>query len=292
MALIELPPERHAFISELAADVWQTHSRERQVFLDGIANAVGATLSYGDYGDAFDGLLEHRSATFHIYCNTARGQPCNSPRARFTVAHELGHFFIDEHRNALLAGKPPHYSFTEHPSENPVEVEANLFAANLLMPNLEFQKALSEVSPGLKGIIDLASTFGVSIQSAAIRFTTKSQRPCAIIMFRENGKPWWNVSPELKAWGYQWIQKDIREVVAPDSATGKAFHDNASPFGEVRQNGTVASAWFAGIPKGGRSDELFVESAVRLGGRGVLSLLEPVFRGPGSALQDRRVRGA
>jgi Zn-dependent peptidase ImmA (M78 family) len=275
MALIELPPERHAFISELAEDVWQTYTKERQVFLDGIANTVGVTLSYGDYGSAFDGLLEHKSATFHIYCNTARGQPCNSPRARFTVAHELGHLFIDEHRNALLAGKPPHFSFTEHPSDNPVEVEANLFAANLLMPSCEFQTALTEVSPGLRGIIDLASTFGVSIQSAALRFTAKNGKSCAIIMFREGGKPYWDISPELKARGYQWVQKLNRDIIPKDSATGLAMSDGTATLGPIHQHGTVASAWFTRVAKGTRFDEMFVESAVRLASRGVLTLLEP-----------------
>jgi Zn-dependent peptidase ImmA (M78 family) len=276
MALIELPPERHSFVSELAEEVWHTYSKERQVFLDGIANSVEATLSYGDYGDAFDGLLEHKSSAFHIYCNTARGQPTGSPRARFTVAHELGHFFIDEHRNALLAGKSPHFSFTEHPSDNPVETEANLFAANLLMPTQEYRKALREVSPGLNGIVDSASTFGVSIQASALRFTGISKKPCAIVMFREGGKsPWWDISPELKTQGYDRLQKLTREVIPVDSATGLAMRDNTTVLGPVHQNGTVASAWFNGIFKGGSHDEMFMESAMRLCSRGVLTLLEP-----------------
>jgi Zn-dependent peptidase ImmA (M78 family) len=275
MALIELAAERHAFISELAEDIWQTYSGERQVFLDGIANSVGASLSYGDYGDAFDGLIEHRKATFHIFCNIARGQPYGSPRARFTVAHELGHFFIDEHRNALLAGKSPHFSFTEHPSDNPVEAEANLFAANLLMPTQEYRKALLEGSAGLNGIIDAASTFAVSIQSSALRFTAIGKRPCAIVMFRDGGKPWWDISHELKAHGYRWMQKLRGDSVPSDSATGLAMRDGTSSLGVVRQSGTVASAWFTGIQKGSSHDEMFMESALRLCGRGVLTLLEP-----------------
>ncbi|MFO1500209.1 MAG: ImmA/IrrE family metallo-endopeptidase [Verrucomicrobiota bacterium] len=274
MALVELLPERHAFISELAEDVWQTYSRERLVFLDGIVNAVGATLSYGDYGDAFDGLIEHKNTAFHIYCNTARGQPCNSPRARFTIGHELGHFFIDEHRNALLAGKPPHSSFTEHPADNPVEVEANLFSANLLMPRQEFRKALTEVRQGLDGIIDLASIFGVSIQASALRYTAQSQKPCAIVMFRESGKPWWDISSELKSQGYRWVQKLNSDLIPADSATGLAMRDGTATLGIAHQNGTVASAWFTGIAKGGRFDEMFAESAIRLASRGVLTLIE------------------
>lgn len=275
MALIELPLERHAFISELAEEVWQTYSKERQVFLDGIANSVDASLSYGDYGEAFDGLLECKNSAFHIYCNTTRGQPIGSPRARFTVAHELGHFFIDEHRNALLAGKPPHFSFTEHPAESRVEAEANIFTANLLMPTREYRKAILEVTSGLSGIVDLASTFGVSIQSSALRFTAICGRPCAIVMFREGGKPWWDISPELKTQGYEWVQKLNADEIPEDSATGLAIRNSTASFGQIHQNGTVASAWFTRVFKGSTHDEMFVESAMRLRSRGVLTLLEP-----------------
>ena len=275
MALIELPSERQAFISDLAEEIWQTYSGERQVFLDGIADAVDVTLSYGDYGDAFDGLLEHRNAAFHIYCNIARGQPYGSPRARFTVAHELGHYFIDEHRNALAAGSPPHFSFTEHPADNPVEAEANLFAANLLMPTKEFLSAIKEVRKGLGGIIDLASTFAVSIQSTALRHTAISHKPTAIVMFRDAGKPWWDISSELKAQGYNWIQRMDRDTIPVDSATGMALRDSAASLGPLHQAGTLASAWFCGIFKGSKYDQMFLETAVRLRSRGVLTFLEP-----------------
>jgi len=276
MALIELPPDRRALISELAEEVWRTHSRERQVFLDGVAKAVDVTVSYGDYGNDFDGLLEHRGGAFHIFCNTARGQAYGSPRARFTVAHELGHYFIDEHRNALATGFPPHCSVTESPPDNPAEAEANLFAAHLLMPTVEFRKALTEVPSGLKGIIEIASTFAVSIQSAALRYTAASDKPCAIHMFRDAASPWWDISPQLKTRGFHWIRKLKAETTPDDSATGLAIRDSAATLGDPRLSGSVASAWFGGVAKGGVHDEILLESAVRLRSHGVLTLLEPV----------------
>ena len=58
------------------------------------------------------GMLEHRggrpacwSGGWHIYCNLDCVGQKDSPRARFTLAHELGHYYIDEHRNALVAGR-------------------------------------------------------------------------------------------------------------------------------------------------------------------------------------------
>ncbi len=143
------------------------------------------------------------------------------------------------------------------------------------MPGQEFRKALTEVSPGLRGIVDIASTFSVSIQSAALRFTAISKTPCAIVMFRDAGKPWWDISPELKSRGYQWVKKLTNEVIPADSATGLAMLDNTLTLGRVHQNGTVASAWFTGVAEGSQFDEIFMESAIRLRSRGVLTLLEP-----------------
>src|SRR4051812_26007250 len=52
------------------------------------------TISYGHYADAFDGLLEHLDGRFHVFCNLDRVEAPRAPRARFTLAHELGHYFI------------------------------------------------------------------------------------------------------------------------------------------------------------------------------------------------------
>src|SRR5258706_8422087 len=59
------------------------------------------------------------------------------------TAYEIGHFFIDEHRNALASGQPPHPSFPNHPTENLAEQEANLFSSHLLMPAKEYHTKLN-----------------------------------------------------------------------------------------------------------------------------------------------------
>jgi hypothetical protein len=94
-------------------------------------------------------------------------------------------------------------------------------------------------------------------------------------MFREGGKPWWDISPELKAQGYEWVQKLNCDGIPEDSATGLAIRDSTTRLGQVHQNGTVASAWFTRVFKGSTHDEMFMESAIRLRSRGVLTLLEP-----------------
>lgn len=66
-----------------------------------IATQSGITYNYGEYGTYFDGVLEHDAGEFHIYLNKQNILYQDNTRLRFSFAHELGHFFIDEHRNAL-----------------------------------------------------------------------------------------------------------------------------------------------------------------------------------------------
>ena len=270
-----LSATRARFIADLAEDVWQTYSRERQVHLDGIAEALDIGISYDDFGDAFDGLIEHRTGRFHIFCNIRDELPilqATSPRIRFTLGHEFGHYFIDEHRNALASGKPPHPSFTEAPSDNPAEQEANHFASHLLMPTSEFKVVLAQASPGVDGIRDIASSFGVSVQSAAIRYVGGCGKPCAIIMTRENASPWWDVSKPMETMGYRFVRSSRRTPT--DSATGLALRDSRRGTHSQHATNTLAAEWFCGVSSGSPNDRFLRETAVRLGSYGVLTLLE------------------
>lgn len=143
------------------------------------------------------------------------------------------------------------------------------------MPTAEFQKALTEVAEGLSGIISLASTFGVSIQSAALRYAAASRSCCAVVMFRDGGKPWWSVSPELKALGLEHFHRFDTGLV-PGLVAPLAQRDdpNALGVGTPHKGTIAASTWFTEIPSAFPSDFLVEESAVRLRSRGVLTLLQ------------------
>ena len=151
-------PERLAEIAELAEAVADEHCPSGRVEPEAIARAKRIRASFGQYGEAFDGMLEHKAERFHIFCNLARVDRPDAPRARFTLAHELGHYYLDEHRNALSAGRTAaHRSQCEYESPNLAEQEADHFAANLLMPQARFLAKAERVSRGMSGIIAFAS---------------------------------------------------------------------------------------------------------------------------------------
>lgn len=233
------------------------------------------TVSFGRYADAFDGMLEHQAGRFHVYCNLDRVEYRNAPRARFTLGHELGHFFIDEHRNELESGRvPAHPSKCEYESRNPVEQEADHFASNLLMPSRKFRERAARVTWGLPGILSLASDFGTSVTSTAIRYVDMEPVPCAIIKWGAESRAWGWVSNQMFA---AYLCRTISAVseIPTDSATGRALAGEAPAGGSFHQGGSTTAAWFTSVTTGGPKDLLLMEQAIRLGRFGVLTILYP-----------------
>jgi hypothetical protein len=233
------------------------------------------TFSYGHYAEAFDGLLEHLEGRFHVYCNLDRVESANSPRARFTLAHEIGHFFIDEHRNALESGlAPSHASVCEYESKNPVEQEADHFASNLLMPTSKFKARAARVQRGLPGVLTLANEFGTSVTSTAIRYMQVEPIPGAVFKWNDKGLSWSWVSDTIMAarWGSRVNRLDDLPI---DSATRQALRNEILPDKPFLENGSTAATWFRRVAADGCRNEILVEQAIKLGRFGVLTFVFP-----------------
>lgn len=85
-------------------------------------------------------------------------------RRRFTVAHEIGHYYL-KHENSNILMRGPLSST----GINQQEIEANAFAAELLMPEDLFE--FLYVDAGL-GIHEIANEFGVSAEAAGHRLNS------------------------------------------------------------------------------------------------------------------------
>jgi len=174
--------ERRSFISDLAESISSRFFNSNEPILpELIARKYGVSYCYGEYGDYFDGMLEHSGGEFHIFINTERHN--NPQRHRFSFAHELGHFFIDEHSIALAQGlSAGHCSLTGFVSEQIVEREADLFGASLLMPKerlLSVYRKNKRFSFG--SIQSIFRTFQVSLSSALYRVFYLDLHPMMII---------------------------------------------------------------------------------------------------------------
>ena len=222
--------------------------------------------------DALYGVVEHEDGQFDIHCNLDRENVLGSPRGRFTVSHELGHYFIDEHRNALASGRVrPHPSFTadRNRSDLRIEREADLFASNLLMPPARFSAALSRARKRLGAIQDLAGKFNVSITCAAIRYVDAEVEPSVMIHRAPDGYMWSRLSKQFES-------MNCGKII---NATAQTPTDNPSAICRAlgkKPSGVIgakiaASTWFPALRRG-RDFQLRAE-AMTLGRYGVLTLL-------------------
>ena len=235
-------------------------------------------MSFGQYGDAFDGMLEWRRGRFHIYCNLQRIEREDSPRARFTLGHELGHFYIDEHRNALSAGKiPAHPSQCEYKSSNLVEQEADFFASRLLMPESAFRCEAEQSARGLAGILRLKEAFQTSVTSTAIRYAGLDLVPCTVIKWNPDGFGWKWLSTETFRARYLRTIERVSQV-PHDSATARALRNEGPPAEGFFENGSTAASWFPWVSDDSCRNVIFIEQAVSLGRYGALTFLFPESR--------------
>lgn len=84
--------------------------------------------------DSFSGLLLRKDGKALIGVNSAE----SATRQRFTIAHELGHFFLHRNKDAFVDFRDN----VQGALRTPREREANMFAAALLMPR---RKVLADV---------------------------------------------------------------------------------------------------------------------------------------------------
>ena len=96
----------------LAAIIADEFTSENITQLALIAQSESISTYYDHYEDSFDGMLVcDEENKFHIHLNLDRGNSDVSSRGRFSFAHELAHYFIDEHRIPLITGQAtPHGS--------------------------------------------------------------------------------------------------------------------------------------------------------------------------------------
>ncbi|ACF14574.1 protein of unknown function DUF955 [Chloroherpeton thalassium ATCC 35110] len=273
--LTNLPIKREEEIAELAEFIAEEYGAAGRVDPLSIAKRKKISFSFGHYEEAFDGMLECENKSFHIYCNIDRVGEYYEPRAKFTIAHELGHYFIDEHRNALLSNfASPHPSICEHESEMPIEREADCFASYLLMPRPYFKSKAHALPIGMKGILALKWYFNTSITSTALRYVGLNIRPFLFLLWRKNQIIRAHSScPEIMdLFGDLIVQ---RKILPSSSATIQALSGARAREDKFFESEISADHWFESPKEHTLVDVLLYEQSISLGKYGAITLLIP-----------------
>ena len=229
---------RRRIISSLAEYIANEYFPLSEILPERIADDNQISYCYGYYGDSFDGLLEHQFGDFHIYINLTRVNYPASNRSRFTFGHELGHYFLDEHRRALASGQTPfHPSITDFSARNLVEQEADYFSCSLLMPAARFKADCHRQRVSMEFIEELSKKYQTSLSATLIRYAHIGNYPVVVIC-SQDGQIRWHWKSDDFAFKYL---KDGNGRVPRTTVTGDYFY-NHKKYNRPEQ--IFAEDWF------------------------------------------------
>ncbi|MET2985585.1 ImmA/IrrE family metallo-endopeptidase [Aureibaculum conchae] len=207
-------------LNDLASSIADYYFPNGQIDPIVIAEKNNISYSFGNYSDSFDGLLECENEDFHIFINLDRLKQAYSERARFTFGHELGHYFIDNHRNSLLKGlSPSHCSLTGFKSKNRAERQADYFSSCLLMPETGFRKYCHRKKFEFRIIEELSKKYGTSKSSTSLRFCAIGNHPIMVVYAYANEIKWYWSSNDFR---FRWL-KFGKDKLPEDTVAGEYF---------------------------------------------------------------------
>lgn len=188
----------------------------------------------------------------------------NEGLKRFTIAHEMGHFFLS--KNSQINKHGCSYNSLGSYSENKDhEAEANRFAAELLMHKPWFIKFTNNIPVCLDLIKLISQEFNVSLTAAAIRYAEIGQYPIAVIMSKDNAVQWSFINGNFP---YKYLP--VGRQVSRDSNAHNCFNNIETATDEDL---ILAASWFSEALGSNKSKYLYEQSVSIPVTKSVLTLL-------------------
>lgn len=184
---------------------------------------------------------------------TVSNQIPEGGRKRFNIAHELGHFELHKNEGTLTIctdeGINQWFQTQLH-----LEVGANVFAAELLMPENLFKPLIKNRTPSFSEIEKLAGIFHTSILATATKFVEHTEEVCCLFISKERKirqfgpskdfsywvrKPGENLNEDSEAYGF--FEKGYVNITRPTQICADAWiNDN-----KVNPNSLILEDTFA-----------------------------------------------
>ena len=174
----------------------------------------------------------------------------NEGFVRFTIAHELGHYFLPGHVKQLFPScNGVHESRSGFVSDDRYERQADFFASALLMPEELFKSEIVRAGNGFSAIEELSRRFRTSLTATAIRYAKLSDLPVAIIVSSGRRIDYCFMSDRLRELEkITWIRKG--DFLSKDTTTAKFNQIPSFVAQSKRSEGdSMLSDWFDGAPE-------------------------------------------
>lgn len=149
-----------SLVRQRANKLYKKYSLSVPVNLDTIIREKNIVVSYEENQLGIDGMCQLQKSPPEIILNT---ETTYEPRRRFTLAHEIGHICIPWHTGVDLCSlDDPYVRIDGQRMINTQELEANIFASELLMPTdwlkETFQLNTTNLSALVSQICEAANT--------------------------------------------------------------------------------------------------------------------------------------
>ena len=159
-----------------AGELWQSHKLKPGFDIEALADQLGLSLLWEAVPDsdagAVLGMLDPNNGRIILNELHLTELEANPGLRRYTIGHELGHWLF--HAQAARAGALSLFHdgriWCRDGSHDPVERQAEMFSARLLMPRDIVKRALPDGGcHGWRDVYSMAETFVVSPTAMIIR---------------------------------------------------------------------------------------------------------------------------
>lgn len=211
--------------------------RPEEIILEDLAYALGIEVQYQPL-DGAEALL--------VRCGDKGGITVNSKipergRKRFAIAHEIGHWLLHEQRTQfyLCTGEDMRDYKT-----SVEEAEANIFAAELLMPSGMLEDRYRTEDPALWIPLEIAKIFDVSVTAATLRYVQKFKQPVMVAFSSDGRLKWWRRNEDKVE--YIYLERD--QTISPESRAAQLPPGRAV---DEKMETVIWDAWFSHLPPQG-----------------------------------------
>lgn len=156
---------------------------------------------------------------------------------RFAIGHELGHWQLHEkHSQMFLCTEENLRDY----AQSVMEVEANFFASELLMPTALFRPLMEKEEPSLLKIGEWSKLFRASLTATTLRFIRNTKHDCFAVYSQGGRIKWWFKREDARR---IWLSNG--QEISRDSIAWECFQGVAPP---EQMEEVPTDAWFAHLP--------------------------------------------
>ncbi|MBL7472224.1 ImmA/IrrE family metallo-endopeptidase [Robertkochia sediminum] len=224
----------------------------KDVSIEDIIYALNIPLKYSNLTNC-DGRIIHNSGKSLIVVNE---NIKFDTRRNFTLAHELGHYLM--HRNELIQHVDDSASLAWYDTQNRTkisqqEIEANTFAAEILLPSHLFKKEVFKQPFDPSLIRDISDKYNVSRSSVIYRFLELGNHPICVFYTKDNKVSYWRRSND-----FNFKIKDCTRIPPPDDSVAAEFFDSATIYTTTESKQEISKSTWLEV-KEDYADDIFYE---------------------------------